>query len=59
LIYNRWGEVIWESYDATISWDGTYKGQLCPTGSYVYDIKFGGNNNGIKYSFTGNVNLIR
>jgi len=59
LIYNRWGEVIWESYDATVSWDGTYKGQLCPTGSYVYDIKFGGDNNGIKYSFTGNVNLIR
>ncbi len=59
LIYNRWGEVIWESHDATVSWDGTYKGQLCPTGSYVYDIKFGGDNNGIKYSFTGNVNLIR
>ena len=58
-IYNRWGEQIFESNDLNLGWDGTYKGRLCPTGTYVYIIKFGGDNNGIKYSFTGNINLIR
>jgi len=24
LIFNRWGEIIFESHDARIGWDGTY-----------------------------------
>jgi len=36
-IYNRWGEEIYRaegSYDSP--WDGTYKGQLLPVGTYYY-----------------------
>ena len=36
VIYNRWGELIFESYDLTYGWDGTYKGIKCPDGVYVY-----------------------
>jgi gliding motility-associated-like protein len=34
-IYNRWGELVFESNNSPIKWDGTYKGQLCPAGVYV------------------------
>jgi len=39
LIYNRWGELIFESTDRTKGWDGYYKGQLCPQDVYVFRLK--------------------
>ncbi len=49
-IYNRWGELIYEtSYNPIevlyntqnkgIGWDGNFKGSPCPTGVYLYTIK--------------------
>lgn len=37
-LYNRWGEVIWESHDASVGWDGTYQGQLVQSGMYTWQI---------------------
>lgn len=37
-IFNRWGEVIWESHDVNASWDGTYNGQLVPQGTYTWTV---------------------
>ena len=37
-IFNRWGNVIWESYSATAAWDGTYNNMACPDGVYTYKI---------------------
>ena len=42
-IYNRWGELIfWKENlsptDQTSGWDGTYKGNMQPSGVYVYYI---------------------
>jgi gliding motility-associated-like protein len=31
-IFNRWGEVIWETKDPVASWDGTYHGERIQTG---------------------------
>jgi gliding motility-associated-like protein len=59
LIYNRWGEIIFETYDTTSYWDGTYDNKPCPSGSYTYFIQFGDKNTERKYSVAGNVNLIR
>lgn len=36
MIFNRWGELLFESYDSAFGWDGTYKGQPCQDGVYVY-----------------------
>lgn len=58
LLYNRWGEVIWESHDLNIGWDGTYKGVLVPTGTYVWVVDAKNTNNDGKYRFTGHVNLL-
>ncbi|MBC8172468.1 MAG: gliding motility-associated C-terminal domain-containing protein, partial [Chitinophagales bacterium] len=35
-IYNRWGEIIFESPDILNGWDGKYKGADLPMDSYTY-----------------------
>ena len=40
LIYNRWGEVIYESFDPNSTWDGTYGGRKVKEGVYIYTIKY-------------------
>ena len=38
-IYNRWGEMIWNTGDIDNAWDGTYKGLPVEGGVYVYQIE--------------------
>ena len=38
-VYNRWGEVVFESKDRNIGWDGTKFGIELPAGVYVYRIE--------------------
>jgi gliding motility-associated-like protein len=38
-IFNRWGEVIWESHDPVAAWDGTYNGQPVQQGTYTWLIR--------------------
>jgi gliding motility-associated-like protein len=35
-IYNRWGELIFESNDPNTFWDGTFKGENAAAGAYAY-----------------------
>lgn len=37
-LYNRWGELIFQSPGYNVKWDGTYKGELLPVGTYYYII---------------------
>jgi gliding motility-associated-like protein len=39
MIYNRWGEVVFQTRDASQCWDGRFKGALLPTGTFVYLIE--------------------
>ncbi|MDX1350475.1 MAG: gliding motility-associated C-terminal domain-containing protein, partial [Putridiphycobacter sp.] len=39
VIYNRWGEIVFESFDPEFEWDGTYAGKEVPFGVYVYKVK--------------------
>jgi len=36
IIYDRWGNKIFESKNPAYGWDGTYKGQAMNTGSFAY-----------------------
>lgn len=40
FIYNRWGELIYQSTNLDFAWDGTYKGREAPAGTYAYVIRF-------------------
>lgn len=37
-IFNRWGELIFESNDINNQWDGNYHNVMSPMGVYVYKI---------------------
>ncbi len=39
-VYSRWGELMFESNDLSVQWDGTYKGVPVPGGTYVYHIYY-------------------
>jgi gliding motility-associated-like protein len=57
-IYDRWGELVYESTSMTECWDGTYKGQELNTGVYAYyfDAEL---TNGEQYHQQGNVSLLK
>ena len=38
-IFNRWGEKVFESTGQQTCWDGTYKGELLNTATFVYYLK--------------------
>ncbi|MDG1776981.1 MAG: gliding motility-associated C-terminal domain-containing protein, partial [Crocinitomicaceae bacterium] len=59
LIFNRWGEVVWESHDATVGWDGTYGGQVLNDGVYSWKVTFNLSAKDEYRVITGSVNLIR
>lgn len=56
-IFNRWGELVFETEDVNVGWDGYYKGKLCEQGVYVWEayIKF---NNGKEAKKNGDVTLL-
>ncbi len=39
-VYDRWGQVLFESKDPNVGWDGTYQGKLMPTGVYTWKIRY-------------------
>lgn len=39
-VFNRWGELIFESNDLSIGWDGYYRGQISPQDVYVVQTWF-------------------
>lgn len=40
MVFNRWGELLYSSQNKYDGWDGTYMGQLCPLGIYVWKINY-------------------
>lgn len=58
-IYNRWGELIFETRDTNVGWDGTFKGKVLPIGQYTWILKLTDDSSDEKYTDTGHLNLIR
>lgn len=61
VIFNRWGEIVWESNDIEVPWEGTYGdgGKIVPEGTYVWKIRARNPYNDNVYQYSGHVNLIR
>jgi gliding motility-associated-like protein len=58
LIFNRWGDLIYETDKIDAGWNGYHNGKECPQGVYVYKIKvkFW---SGKEKEYIGQVNLLR
>lgn len=57
-IYNRWGQLVFESNDLSIGWDGYFRGELQNMETYIYvvdAILYSGN----KVNKKGNLSLLR
>ncbi|MCF8372327.1 MAG: gliding motility-associated C-terminal domain-containing protein [Bacteroidales bacterium] len=57
-IYNRWGELIFETNDIDVGWDGTYGSDACQVGSYTWLAIFR-DLNGKDYRKTGTVTIVK
>ncbi len=57
-IYNRWGQLVFQSASKKNGWDGYYKNVLQPTDVYTYtlDVEF---TDGKKLQKTGDITLLR
>jgi gliding motility-associated-like protein len=61
LIYNRWGELIFETHDVRVGWDGSYsmQGRAVQDGVYTYKINYKNLINDKRKIIIGHVALIR
>lgn len=58
-IYNRWGNLLFETKDLNIGWDGSFNGAPQPLGVYVYEIQAVSSVTGKLFNKRGNVTLLR
>ncbi len=60
LIFNRWGEIIFESHDVDKGWDGTYAGNyVVQDGTYTWKIEFKTIETDERIMDIGHVNVLR
>jgi gliding motility-associated-like protein len=61
VIYNRWGEIIFESNDVNYGWDGTYNGThgIVKDDTYTWKIEFKTIASDERKLLMGSVNLLR
>jgi gliding motility-associated-like protein len=59
VIYDRWGEKVFETTNYSDAWDGTYKGELLDNAIFVYMASATLSTTGEKVLKKGNVSLIK
>jgi len=58
IIYNRWGEIVFQSNDPLLGWDGKNRsGVLMKKGTYVYYLKYRTKDNNLVEK-SGQINLV-
>ena len=58
MVFNRWGQIIFETNDPKEGWDGKYKGNYVAPGAYAYKLFYRDDLNEKKY-MVGSVTVIR
>lgn len=59
MIYNRWGEAIFESHNYEVGWNGRYADKQCQDGVYIWTIELKGGTKQELKTFKGHVNLLK
>ncbi|MCC6684893.1 MAG: gliding motility-associated C-terminal domain-containing protein, partial [Bacteroidia bacterium] len=57
LIYNRWGELVFETKNMDEGWDGTYNGRPVQQDVYAWVVYFKGKSKGSRKTLYGSVTL--
>jgi gliding motility-associated-like protein len=57
-VFDRWGNMVFQTTDASVGWDGIYKGKKMNPAVFVYSAE-AVCTNGVKVFKRGNVTLIR
>ncbi len=57
-VYNRWGEVVFQTSEMGTGWDGRHKGRELPAGTYVWILK-AEDITGYTHQLKGSITLIR
>ncbi len=58
-VYNRWGEIVWETFDPSGEWDGRYGGVLVQPGVYSWTAWYKERDSDGKTIRQGFVNVLR
>jgi gliding motility-associated-like protein len=58
-IFDRWGELVFESNNPTIGWDGTYGNKIVMNGTFTWKLQFKEKMTEKEHYLTGHVNLIK
>jgi gliding motility-associated-like protein len=58
-IFNRWGEIIFETHDLDFGWDGTYHDVLCQEGVYTWKIMIKERTVDKHHEYHGHVTLLK
>jgi gliding motility-associated-like protein len=62
IIFNRWGEIVFESFDYNVGWNGTYgvgSTDIVKDGTYVWKVKVSEGPEKKQREFVGHVTLLR
>jgi gliding motility-associated-like protein len=59
IICNRWGEIVFESFDLFGFWDGTYGSHFVQSGSYNWVLKYKENGDSEKRILTGHLSILK
>lgn len=58
-VFNRWGNLLWQTFDPAATWDGNYAGNPVSDGVYTWMIQFDDDDTDKKYLVHGHVTIIR
>ena len=59
VLYDRWGEVIFESNNPSEGWDGTYNNQMVPLGVYTWRMELKNLTNDGRLILSGSLNVLK
>ena len=59
FIYNRWGELLFESHNKNVGWNGSFGNKICPPGTYIWKVEFTDSMNKEKHMKKSHVNILQ
>jgi gliding motility-associated-like protein len=58
-VFNRWGQLLFETKDQNQKWDGSFGGKLSPPGNYIFLLRYSLKGDGLYEELNGSFILIR